>query len=139
MHDQEFHLQPSKIGQYLMLGISIASIVIVLNLSMAIYWKCLGVVLVGLYASIIFWKKFLLKSTHSILSLRCTIDGQWQIQTANGEAKIEILRESTVTPWVTILCLKMKNKFFPLSCIIFRDSLAKDYYRKLVVALKLTT
>ncbi len=140
-----FQLHLSK--QYLIfLGIiSMLSLLIVVTLPLQLSLKCVSVILLSLYILFIFWRDGFLKSKQAIISLHKQTDGSWLVQTRTACYQQTQLRgDSTVTRWVSVLRFQVVGRRFPLSCIIFRDSLtanqeasvSSNVYRQLLLNVK---
>ncbi|EKD70222.1 MAG: hypothetical protein ACD_46C00598G0003 [uncultured bacterium] len=135
MHNQEFNFAPSK--QYLLLltvVILISSIIIFL---LPLLWmQAILFITVIIYGGGAMWRYGLLRSKNSIISVRQTNDEKWLVTTNSNQYQAEILGDSTVTQYVSVLRFKIENHSLLLSCIIFRDSLKSDQYRQMMVAIR---
>lgn len=136
MQDHEFHLNPSK--KYIaFLGMVIfVSLSIVLLLPLGHWLKLAGFILVSGYSGYIFWRYALLRDRHSIVSIRYLGDKKWLLHTRKYTVEADICSDSTLSGIVSVLRFKMAKRWWPVSCIVFRDSLDGDQYRKLLVKLK---
>lgn len=63
-------------------------------------------------------------------------DGSWCLQDKQGNMVVTLRGDSVVTKWISILRFKTERRFWPVSCIIFYDSLSPHYYRKLLMLLQ---
>jgi len=137
MPDLEFNFRPSK--QYLLIIslILLTSMVIVLALMLGVWIKLLIFILIMGYGGHIFWKYGLLQSRHSITGIRRHSDGRWHLYTQDNTYHADIRGDSTVTSLVSVLRFRVDRKSLPVSCIVFRDSLPPDFYRQLIVLLKM--
>lgn len=105
----------------------------VLSLPFVIPLRLLGCGMVLIYGAYLL-QSALLRSTQSILGISKRGHG-WQVSNRVGEREASLRGDSTVTSLVSILRFKTADDYFPRSCVIFRDSLAQDEYRRLMVVL----
>jgi hypothetical protein len=137
MLDLEFKLKPSKFYLLLQMAILIASGVIVLCLPVAMWLMTILLLVLSIYGAYMLWQFGFLLSPYSVISLRRHQDGSWLLQTNNKTYNAELRGDSTVTGFVSVLRFRLPKQSWPLSCIIFRDSLQADFYRRLLVVLKM--
>lgn len=136
MLNLEFKLKPSKQYLTLLFTVFVISMVIVLTLPLEWWIKLIGLLCLFLYGGRILWQFGLLRSKHSIISIRHHSDGRWLLHTHKKVYEAELRGDSTVTGWVSILRFRILKRFWPKSCVVFRDSLRTDDYRKLLVVLR---
>jgi len=137
MLDHEFKLKPSKHYIAWVSIILLASIIIMLCLQIEVRYKLVSFMFVGVYGGYIIWKFVLLRSAKSIVSIRRHRDGRWRIYTPLHTYDAELRGDSTVTGLVSILRFRVAKRFWPVSCIVFQDSLEPDRYRQLIVVTKM--
>ena len=78
-----------------------------------------------------------LRHPNSIVELRRDEAEGYQLVTRNKEVLlVELLGESTITTWMSVLCFKEKDKKTKLSCLVFKDSVLPGEYRALTVLLR---
>jgi hypothetical protein len=133
MHDLEFKLQPSKYYLLLISLVLIASAIIIATISIPIWSKLLVLCALTSYGGYIVWRYVLLKSKYSIRSLRRHSNASWSLYTHQHIYSAELRGDSTVTSVIAILRFQRANTFFPLSAVVFKDSLAVEEYRRLKV------
>jgi hypothetical protein len=137
MLDHAFHFKPSKHYLTLMSVVLFASLIIVLCLPLAGWIKGLSFLLIAVYGGHILWQFGFLRSKQSIVSIRRDSEGRWLLCTNNNVQVAELSGDSTVTGWVSVLRFYVHKRLSPKSCIVFRDSLPHDQYRKLLVVLRM--
>ena len=60
----------------------------------------------------------------------------WQLQRGKERYAIDIAGESTVTSFVTVLRFRVPGNRFKQSCVIFKDTMEPEVYRRMVVCLR---
>jgi hypothetical protein len=132
MQNPDFELHPSKI-YCAFLGITLLmSAVIVLLLPLNFWLRVLIFLILAGYGVIIFWQYALLRAADSVIGLK-KIDGKrWQLTTRAGVFESTLRGDSTVTAYVSVLRFDLPERRKPISCILVRDSLSADDYRRLV-------
>jgi hypothetical protein len=123
MRNIDINIYPSKQFRLLIAIVLIATLIIIFTLAISIWLKLLLIVLAGSYS--------LLQHRKPIIQLRFH-DDQWIIRDKTREYTAELCGSSTITKFCSILIFQIKNERFKRSCIIFRDSLQPDYYRKMI-------
>ncbi len=83
------------------------------------------------------WRYGCLQSDDSIISLRYRSAGEWLIGTKKAAYPAILEADSLVTHQVIVLRFRIATNYFANSCVIFRDALDKDSYRRLLVALRM--
>ena len=133
MHSQEFRLHASR-HYLILLGIVFflsASIIFMLPLYLLVKFSIFVVLFI--YMGWITQRFCLLKLDSSIIVLRFISGNKWLLITRQGDINAELLGDSTVTRWVSVLRFRVDGHRFPQSSIVFRDSLPEGVYRKLIV------
>lgn len=136
MLDIDISLKPSK--QFISL-ISIAtflSFFIISQLTVGIWLKFALFLFVAMYGGYIFWRYGLLMHSYSIGRIKSSND-EYYISNRISTYSVELLGDSTLTRWVSILRFKRLGHRTKHSCIVFNDSLDRDNYRSLIVRAKM--
>lgn len=136
MQDINLNFKPSRQFMVLLSFVAVWSLAAVSSLSSNIGIKILLFSFILIYGARIFLRYGLLKNRHSILQLVVDSNG-CSIRTNQEVLAVKLLGESTLTTWLSILRfshLENKNKY---SCLIFKDSIGSEAYRRLLVAIKL--
>lgn len=113
------------------------SAMIIINLPIGIAIKLLGLLSVFIYCGHMLFRFGLFFSPHSIRGLKRDSQGKWLLYTHKHTYEAELLGDSTVTSFVSVLRFRIPQSYWPKSCVIFRDSLPLDHYRKLLVVLRM--
>lgn len=137
MQDHKFILKPSKFYCSFLAVALLASFLVIILIHANIWIKLLVAVLLGFYGSYTYLRYALLKTRDSIIALQSTSSGKWQVTTNAGVVSGEVKGDSVVTPFLSILRFNVERKRSSLSCIILRDSLDNDDYRRLVALLRM--
>lgn len=132
---QEYKLKPSKQFLWLFSAASIFCLMIVVLLPISIIGKVLILTALGIYLRPILRRDVLLQGERAILGLHCSTDGQWTLEMPAHRLEAALCQDSTLTPYISVLRFRAKERFWPLSCVVFRDSLSADLYRRLQVTL----
>ena len=136
MHNYVFDLKTSLCFLGLIFLGFISSIAVVSFVPIRIVPKIAFDVFIILYLTYIFWFDGLRHSPHSIIELQWRQPNQWFLRMRARELLYEpavLLPDSTITRWVSILRFKIPGQEKVRSCIVFRDSLVPDAYRRLVM------
>lgn len=137
MHDLEFKIAPSHQHLAFLTAMLLGAAIIVLSLSIPVWLKLLGALLWLGYGGRLIWQIGLLKGRQSVISMRLLHDGKWLVQTNQAQYKAELRGDSTVTGWVSVLRFRLPRQPMPISCVLFRDSLGLDDYRKMMVVTRI--
>lgn len=135
MPEISFKLKPSK--QFNLLILLVLSICLVIVASINLRWeaKLALAVSVLIYSGWIAGRYGLLISKQAIVKLVLNSNG-WAIGKAQSLDLAQVCGDSTVTTWVSVLRFKVAKKRAKQTCVIFRDSLGSEQYRRLLVALR---
>ena len=87
------------------------------------------------YGRRILWREGFLRHPQSILGLSLNKEGAWQLRSRSKEISAILLGESTVTPFVCVLRFALPHQRKKQSCVIFKDSVKKEVYRKFLSAI----
>lgn len=137
MRELSVNLQPSSIFIILLSILMLGSLICVKNLVMAVEIKIILVIFIVIYSGYVIWRYGLLKSSRAIIGLSFNSDSKkCRITTHSEILSAELSGDSLVTTQLCILQFVVPGKKLKQACIIFKDSLGKDAYRRLLVALK---
>lgn len=117
--------------------IFLLSVGIVFSLNLPIIIKFALAFAIIMYGIWIVWRFGLLRSKHSLIGIKHLTGKKWLLHTPHAVVQGILCGESTVTNLICILRFKISGKTFKKSCIILRDSLPNDAYRKLLVRLRM--
>lgn len=133
---QSIDIQLNVSKQYLtaFAALIFLTLILIFDWPLSIYWK-LALACLTLYYSVpLFWRYGLLQSKHSIIRLRSLPDdGEWGLATPMAEMRGKLVKESTVTRFICILCFKIEGQYRLKTCVILKDSIGKEWYRRLLV------
>lgn len=132
LQNHEFNLHVSRFYCLFLALMLFGSSVIVVMLPLVWWQRAILFFVVIAYGAVIFWRFALLRAKNSIIRLRKIDEKSWQITTRSGVSEVMLRGDSTVTPVMSILRFEMAGKRQTLVSIIFRDSLPKSEYRRLV-------
>lgn len=136
MLDIDISLKPSKQFISLILIVTCLSFFIISQLAVEIWLKFVLFLFVTLYGGYIFWRYGLLMHSYSIGRIKSSSD-EYYISNRISTYPVELLGDSTITTWVSILRFKRPGNRAKHSCIVFNDSLDRDNYRRLIVRAKM--
>ena len=137
MQDRAFKLLPSRFYCLFLAAMLFGSAVITLMLPMELWLRTLIFAALVVYGARIFWRFALLRSKHSVIKLSNLTGKRWEL-TIHGETVEGILRgDSTITTVVSVLRFDIRGSRWPLSCMVFRDSLRGDDYRRLISTIRM--
>lgn len=136
MLNHVFSFKPSRLYLFL-LGLSyILSVVVFLYINVFWVFKIILLALTTLYSYSVLKQQGLLQHDEAILCL--TKDNKyWLVKTKQGEHQAELLGDSTVSSFASLLRLKSLQTNQIYTTLIFPDSLEFDQYRKLLVVLRM--
>jgi len=138
MLDHEFNLKPSWYALSLITLILAITVAILYGLPINAWIKLGGWLFVLIYGGYLFKRFGLLQDGRAITRIKREQDGKWLLQTKkNVIYTAELQGDSTVTTWLSVLRFRVPKRFWPISCIVFRDSLTRDHYRKLLVLVRM--
>ena len=135
MLETEFNLRPST--QYLIL------LILMVGVSEVILWRTALPIFIlfkmGLSFVILIYGYYLWRCQFFIRSIRLqdVKANEWLLNTNENDLNENYLigklqKDSTVTNIICILRFQVAGRFFPITCIIFRDTLSQEQYRRLV-------
>lgn len=137
MLDREFKFKPSQRYITLLLSVVVISVIIMLFLPCTLWIKLIGLIGISTYGGYVLWRYGWLRSQHSILGIKQHPDDSWSLYTPDEIYAATLCGDSTVTSVVSALRFQVSGQWRQRSCIIFRDSLEQDQYRRLLVVLKM--
>jgi hypothetical protein len=133
VHD--FHLRPSRLYFFIFAVIVLVSCLILTSLPVPLWLKLVGMTAVLVHGSRVFWRYVLLRDRLSITAIKYLDEKRWVIQNRDGTFAAELHPSSTVSSVVMLLHFRIAGKMLPLKSVVFRDSIAVDDYRQLLVVL----
>lgn len=137
MHITDFNFCPSKRLIAFYVTLLLASLAILLLLPITWMVKVFGAISLALYGVYTLWRYGLLKSSKSILCMEYHGQGSWMVYTPQRHFNASIKRDSTVTPFISVIRLQEQGKRLPLSLLVCPDSLPPSIYRQWTVLLRL--
>jgi hypothetical protein len=132
MHALNLHLKRSK--QFIILNVLImlGSVGLIYYCSLKFEYKLLLVLFSLSYGGwILFWHAF-----NNPVKQLIFHDNDWWIRSSRETQVIQVLGETTLTRWMTVLRYKKPETRIKQTCLIFSDSVEKDQYRRLLVTLR---
>lgn len=105
------------------------------SLAIICYLPFIGVMKLVLIGLCVLYSVSILRKQRQYQFIRHNKEGWW-LRSADEEYKIEIVGDSTVTIFVTVLRFIVTGKKFKQSCVIFKDAMDGDTYRKMIVRLR---
>lgn len=105
------------------------------SLALIGYLSCAWEIKVLMMVVCVVYSAYILKYQRQWQSIRHDKNGWW-LTSAGKECNIEIIGDSTVTAYVTVLRFIVEGRKFKQACVIFKDSMEADAYRKMVVRLR---
>jgi len=138
MPSPEFKLQASKQYRILLLLSWFSSIVLTLYLPLGAVSKVILFSLVSWYLGRIAWQFACLRGEYAVLSLQRLSGESWQLRTRTQHHEAVLRSDSTVTSFLSVLRFRIGSRYWPLTCLVFRDSfLKRECYKQLVVVIKM--
>lgn len=132
-HDFEF--KPSRQYCFLSFGLLVSTLVLILFLTIDFYLKLILFLAALSYGGILFHRYALLRSRHAVLRITRQGEGKWLLHTREAFLQGELKGDSVLTSQAAILRFRVYGKYFPVSCLVFRDSCYPGQYRRLLVTL----
>lgn len=88
------------------------------------------------YSGKVIWAEILLKDQRAIVGLTYNEDNTWQLIEKGGHTYPILLSDDTaIMGWFCVLRFKL-NRWQRKSCVIFKDSVSDNTYRRLLVVLR---
>lgn len=133
MQKLDIKLQPSQQFKWFLILLTLSSILIIWFLSISIMLKlCLSFLSLA-YGIYHYFRYGLLQHPHSIVGLKLARK-EWSVLDHAGYQSAILCGSSTITRRICILRFKVSGKKLKQSCILFRDSVQADQYRKIRLA-----
>ncbi len=136
MPDRVFSIKPSISYIVILTLFIIGSLAVVLSLPLGLSAKLGLFIAVAVYGAQLIWREGLLKSRFAVTAIEQRPDGVWVLEIRAQRHEAVLRGDSTVTHLASVLRFHIPGQRFPLSCTLFRDSLAPDAYRQLTVAIR---
>lgn len=137
MQDREFKLFPSRFYCLFLALMMLGSAVIALMLPLQFWLRTLIFAFLIVYGARIFWQFALLRSKNSVIKMTKLTDKRWRLTTPGGVVEADLRGDSTITTVVSVLRFGISGSRRPLSCMVFRDSLRADDYRRLISIIRM--
>jgi hypothetical protein len=137
MHNIDIKLKPSKLFLILVIITLICSVFIIYSLPIKLRFRSILLGLTLTYGWFMIWDRALLQGAHSILGLKYDANG-WQIQERIKQSPAQLCGESTIASFISILRFKLAGQRRKRTCLVFKDALGSELYRKLLVSLRTT-
>ncbi len=136
MQNHEFKLHPSRFYCLFLVLMLFGSGIIIVMLPFSEWLTTLLLVVLSCYGFFLLYKFALLRAAFSVTALK-KIDGKrWQVITRAGALDSILRGDSTVTTLVSVLRFDVSGQKRPLVCMVFRDSMPADDYRRLVATIR---
>lgn len=133
MQNIDIKLKPSKLFMILSASLIVMSVITIATLSIDWILKVVLIAITLLYGGWIFWTVVLMKGSNSLLGLLLLKDGSCRLQFTSNTIEAEIMGESIATSEICVLSFNVQDRKSKLVCVVFKDSLEKGMYRKLLV------
>lgn len=137
MQDREFKLFPSHFYCLFLALMLLGSAVIALMLPVQFWLRTLIFAVLIVYGAQIFWRYAWLRSKNSVINIAKLTDKRWRLTTQGGVVDAVLRGDSTITTVVSVLRFDIPGSRWPLSCMVFRDSLRADDYRRLISTIRM--
>jgi hypothetical protein len=131
----DINIRPSKIFSTLVVAVILSTLVIILTLPLHILWKLALIVVICSYGLMILKNECLLMGKHSIHSIFLNNEGWW-ITMADVKTPAIVWGDSTLSAFASVVRFKIPASKRKYSCVIFRDAVPLDDYRRLMVLLR---
>jgi hypothetical protein len=131
----DINLVPSKLFTTVIALIFLCSAVVVMTLTMILFAKLCLIFLSAAYSAYIIFYYGLLKSQKSILKISLSPDG-WTIWDKHRVHAAELCGSSTITRIVCVLRFKILSERSKRSCLVLKNSLDPNLYRKLLMNIR---
>jgi toxin CptA len=109
--------------------------IILMAMPMLWWLKVISLMVLAIYSCHLVWRHALLRSAASIVRLRCHAEGLWTLTTAQGAVEERLRGDSVATQWLCMLRFQRLGRYYPRTCLVFRDSLSREEYRQLLAVL----
>jgi hypothetical protein len=131
MHKIDINLRVSLQFNLLIAMVTLASIAIILTLTIPVTIKAFLLLFVAVYSILIYREQ----GVQMGRGLKLTSEG-WFLRDNSGFIAVDLLGESTITAFVCVLRFKPPGSTKKRTCVVFNDALSHDDYRRLTVQLR---
>jgi hypothetical protein len=136
MFNHEFKLRPSLLYAFVLLLFIIGSLIITLLLPVSGWLRWPLLLILFLYGMHLMQQHALLTSPDSVLGFKKLDESRWQIITRRAVYEGKLLGDSVVSGIVSVLRFSVQGRRTPLSCVVWRNSLPSEDYRKMMTLVK---
>lgn len=92
------------------------------------------------YGGQVFWENILLRSERAVVTLICCDDNTWQLKERSGETYPAVLGADSIRKgYFCLLRFKTPASRRKRSCVVFRDAVPPETYRRLLMKLNTMT
>lgn len=137
MQNLAFKFNISRIYCVFLAAMLVGSGIIVVLLALPFWVKALMLAALIGYGAPIYWRFALLRGALSVLEIAKLDQKRWRVSLRDDEFDSELRGDSTITNLVCVLRFNMPGRRTPLVCIVFRDALSSDDYRRLVGVIRM--
>ena len=128
----EISLRPSRLLAVMLLVLHVMALLMLLVIP--VFWSfrlIFGLVLIASFIYCLF-RYALLRLPGSVKGLKLTERGVFRIRRVDGDwLQAEVLGESSVKPWLTVLSLKLQEQKLATHVLLLPDSLDQNEFRQL--------
>jgi hypothetical protein len=135
MQEIDVNLQPSRWLLIVLLLVLILTEMVIFLIAGSIYLKIVLTLVALIYSGFIAQRNILLRHPESIVKITIKKEGS-SMATRSQTFAITLKGESTITQWISILRFYSTEMRKNYSCLVLRDNLSKDQYRRLLVILR---
>lgn len=137
MQNHVFKLHPSRF-YCLFLGLMLLGSGVIILLLPVVFWlKTLFLAVLIVYGIFLFQKFALLRAAFSVVGLQKQDGKQWRVETRTAVFDAVLRGDSTVTTLVSVLRFDVSGQRRPVVCMVFRDSLPAEEYRRLIGVIRM--
>ncbi|OAI50025.1 hypothetical protein AYO45_00145 [Gammaproteobacteria bacterium SCGC AG-212-F23] len=130
-------LKPSKIAIFLISIVIVSSMLISFLLLVSWVEKLILLLFISGYGSQIMRKYGLLTARNAIFHCRYSDENGWYFSSHDVDFfAVDIMGESTLTRWLSVLRFQIAGEKSKQACVIFKDSIATNDYRKMLAILR---
>jgi len=104
--------------------------------TISVFIKFFILILTGIYCARILWKHIWLRDQHALVAFSHQVKRGWQIKLRAEVYSAQLLGNSTVTRFVSILRFGVPNKRLAITAIVFNDALKAGEYERLMLIAK---
>ena len=136
MPNTEIKIQPSRQFISLILVIVIGSISIICALGVGLLIKSFLLSMTIYYWHTIFYRYGILQHPQAWIKLNLNADGSCLVHQQRQQYEAQLSGNSIITNFVCILRFTLSEQQKKHSCLIFRDAIQPDLYRRLLIQLR---